>query len=105
MVRVIDIPADAISQRTTHQNVRKIMIASSETCDAYRARNSVSRDLHGRMIVIFVRDNRRQRPRLDAVPRRKRRSTVEEIAAALAPRGARALSDFLNCCDHNRTID
>ena len=67
MMRVIDIPADAIAQRAADQHVRKIVVVAGKASHADRARNSVSRDLYRRMIVVFVRDDRRQRPRFDAV--------------------------------------
>src|SRR5258706_6183876 len=105
MMSVIDIPADAIAQRAADQNVRKIMIASREASHTHRTRNSISRDLHRRMIVIFVRYDRCQRPCFDTVPGRKRRSAIEEITAALAPRRSRALRDFLDRGHYDCAVD
>src|ERR1041385_1626568 len=81
------------------------MFLSGETSHADRARDSVSSDLHRGVIVIFIRDDRRQRPRLNAVTRRKRRAAIEEVTTAHTARRSRALSNFLNGGCHDCTVD
>src|SRR6266571_7680004 len=81
------------------------MLAAGESSHADCASDSVSANLNQRLIVIFIRDDRGQRPSLNAVARGKRRAAVEEIAAVHAARRSRALRDLLNHSNCDRAVD
>src|SRR5260370_4380998 len=105
MRRMIDILADSVAQGAADQHVRKVMVAAGEARDADRAGDSISGNLHDAVIVIFVRDYRRQRPRFNAMTGWKRRSAIKEVAASLRRGRATTLSYLFQCSYHERTVE
>src|SRR5689334_19059871 len=57
------------------------------------------------MVVIFVSDDRCQRPGRDGVSRGKRGSAREEFVAIFAAQWAATLHDFLYRSHHNAAVD
>src|SRR6266850_6499860 len=93
-MRAINITANAVSRGAADQHVRKIMLAASESRETYSSRDSIRAHLHPRTIVVFVGDHRSQRPRLNAMAGRKRRSAVKELAAIFPGQRAATLRDL-----------
>src|SRR5436189_367255 len=104
-MRAINITANAVSRGAADQHVRKIMLAASESRETYSSRDSIRAHLHPRTIVVFVRDHRGERPRLDAVAGRKRRSAVKELAAIFPGQRAATLRDLFERGDDDAAVN
>src|SRR5882762_1219569 len=94
VMRAVNITANTIARGAADQHVREIMLAAGEARETDGAGNPVSADLHPAMIVVFVSDHRRQRPRLNTVAGRKRRSAVKKLAAISPGQWAATLRDL-----------
>src|SRR5438876_1554600 len=105
MVRAIDITANAVPRGAANQHIREIVFAAGESRETYGTGNPVSADLHPAMIVVFVSNHGGQRPRLDTVPGRKRRSAIKELAAISAGQRAATLRYLLQRRHDDCTID
>src|SRR5258707_15780316 len=105
VMRVIDVPPNAIPHRAAHQDIREVMFLSGEASEADSAGNSVSGNLHQRTTVIFLGDHRSQRPCCDAVAGWKGRSSVPEIAAIFAGKRSATLGDFFQRGYDDRAIN
>src|SRR6266511_6153484 len=77
---VVDITADAVTHRAANQHVRKEMLSSSITRHANRSGETVCANLHQRAVMaILLSNHRRERPGIDRVTRRERRSEERRV--------------------------
>src|SRR6266849_6275704 len=105
MMRVIDVPPNAIPHRAANQDIRQVMLLPGEASEADGAGNSVSGNLHQTTIMVFVGYHRSQGPGLDTVAGRKGGSAVKKIAPTLTGQWATTLGDFLERSYDNRAIN
>src|SRR5690242_7885843 len=105
MMRAVNITANPPTQRTPDNDVRKVMLVPRKPRDAHRARNSIRRDLHRGSILVLVRDDSRDGPRLCAVSRRKRAAAIKKFTALAAIQRTRALRDALQNTLDNDAVD
>src|SRR5690348_15415964 len=95
MMGAVNVTANPETQRAARNDIRKVMLVTGEPRDTHRSCKSVSSELHRGTILVFVRNDSRDRPRLRAVPRRKRAAAVEELATLSTIQRPRALGNAL----------
>lgn len=93
MMRLIDIFPNSVTQNAANRYVGKIVFAASETSDTHSARDAIGRHLHQTVIVIFIGNYRRYRPRLSAMPGREGISAIEKLATLPASLRSNTLGD------------
>src|SRR5690242_14799198 len=105
MMRAVNITANPPAQRTPHNDIRQVMLVPREPRDAHCGCDSIRGDLHRGTILVFMRDDARDGPRLCAVTRRKRAATVKELTALAAIQRSRALRHALQNPLNDDAID
>src|SRR5689334_22646275 len=81
------------------------MLVPRKPRDAHCGRNSIRGDLHRRPVLVLVRDNSRDGPRLRAVTRRERAAAVEELTALSTIQRPRALCNALQNTLNDDAVD
>src|SRR5580765_3244863 len=80
MMPGVDEPPDAITKGAADKRVRQEVVLSCKPSNANQARQSISGDLHGAVILIFVCNHGSQGPGSDRMSRRKRLASVPKFA-------------------------
>src|SRR5689334_20655162 len=105
MMRAVNITANPPAQRTPHNDVRQVMLVPRKPRDAHCRRDSIRGDLHRGTILVFMRDDARDGPRLCAVSRGKRAATVKELTALAAIQRSRTFGDTLQSTADDHAVD
>src|SRR6185503_21254189 len=102
---MINIPADAVAKRATHEHVRKKMLAGSETRDTHRGSQPVNTNLdHRPVLPVFLRHHCRHRPDARRMARRKRAATSKKLAARVIHRRPLALRHSFQSAAYDRAV-
>src|SRR5438128_1054480 len=102
---MIDVTTNAVAHHAADQHVREGMVETGKAGRPDCAGNSVSKNLHQTTIVVFIGYYCGQRPCFNAVPRRKRRSAIEKVAATFSSSWTPTLGDFLERGYDDRAIN
>src|SRR5947209_14168231 len=92
MMCSIDVAANAVAHRASHEHVTKKVVAPREARDAHGGGQSVSAELDDAMLLILVCDDGRQRPCRYSMTGWKRIAPVKELSARIVYARAWTLS-------------